>query len=400
MPRESDGGFDPKGEVRGYGPFLLEDYKPSALHVWRRNPDYYMKGRPFYDKVENPIVSEYATRLAQFRAGNIWLTQATQDDVIQTKKDVPALLLRQGESFATTPSFIGYGYEGNSPFKDQRVRQAAAMMIDVDLMADVISNRPKFEADGLDVPIRYHTMVGAGWEGYWVDPLDDKKFGPNAKFLKFDLAEAKKLLTAAGFANGFETDLYFNGGTQYGAAYTRVAEVLAGMWAEGGINVKRQPKDYQTDWLPNYYYSYATPANPGKTPPGYNGLSWNAERGYPTVASQLFATMHKDGARFHGMSLDGKSPHLGDAQANTLIEKIRSEFDLQKQQDLVGEFIRYVTGKTYQRPFPYDALGYGTYWPCVANLGLLRTYAGGNVVTETYGASVWLDTTKPPFKAS
>ena len=30
MPRESDGGFDPKADQRGAGPFLLEEYVPSG----------------------------------------------------------------------------------------------------------------------------------------------------------------------------------------------------------------------------------------------------------------------------------------------------------------------------------------------------------------------------------
>lgn len=395
MPKESDGGFDPKGEVRGYGPWLLEDYRPSALHVWKKSPDYYVKGRPFYDKVENPIVPEYATRLSQFKAGNVWLSVATQQDIVQTKKDVPAVNLFQGESHTQTPSFYAFGYEGNSPFKDERVRQAVSMLLDRELLADTINGREAFLKEGLDVPTRYHTVIGAGWDGFWIDPQDEKKFGANAKFLITNIAEAKKLLSAAGLANGFESTLYYNQGSQYGSAYTNVANITPGMVAEGGVRFKQDPKDYQTDYLPNYYYGYAA----GNTK-GFNGMIYGAERGYPTVASQIFATMHKDGPRFHGMTPNGLNPAQGDAQVNSMIDKIRQEFDLAKQQSLVNEFIRYMTGKAYNIPYPVSTLGFGTYWPCVANQSVYRTYAGGNAVTEQYSNYVWLDTTKPPFKAS
>jgi peptide/nickel transport system substrate-binding protein len=396
MPRESDGGFDPKGEARGYGPFILDEYKPSTLITWKKNPDYYVKGRPFYDKVELPIIPEYASYLSQFKAGNIWVTVARQEDVVQVKKDIPALLLRQSETFATTPSFFSFGYEENSPFKDQRVRQAVSMLIDRELMADAINGRDKFVKEGLTVPTRYHTVVGAGWDGFWIDPQDSKTFGPNAKYLITDVAEAKKLLSAAGFPNGFETNLFYNGGQQYGSAYTNVANIIPGMLSEGGIKVKQSPHDYQTDYLPNYYYAYAA----GKTT-GFNGIIWGAERGYPTVASQIFATMHKDGPRFHGMTPDGKEAWKGDPKVNSMIEQIRTEFDLKKQQSLVQDFIRYMTGQAYNIPYPVDTLGFGAYWPVIGNLGVLRTYAGGNGVVETAGASWWIDTSKPPLaKAS
>jgi len=98
MPRESDGGFDPKNEVRGYGPWLLEEYRPSAYIHWKRNPDYYVKGRPYPDRLERPLVSEYAARLAQFKAGNILhdVVEQSQQDVVQLKRDVPQALLIQG----------------------------------------------------------------------------------------------------------------------------------------------------------------------------------------------------------------------------------------------------------------------------------------------------------------
>jgi hypothetical protein len=67
-------------------------------------------------------VLEYAQRLAQFRAGNIWPTIATQDDILPLKNDIPSLLIRQGD-FGPTPVMVSFGYEGDSPFKDQRVRQ-------------------------------------------------------------------------------------------------------------------------------------------------------------------------------------------------------------------------------------------------------------------------------------
>jgi len=121
MPRESDGGFDPKTTVRGYGPFLLDDYRPSAYTHWKKNPDYYVKGRPYYDRLERSLLPDLATRLAQFKAGNIHtdVVEQTQDNVVQLKKDVPAtLLLLGGGGYGknwnpVTSGNLYFGYEGN-----------------------------------------------------------------------------------------------------------------------------------------------------------------------------------------------------------------------------------------------------------------------------------------------
>ena len=56
MPRESmNGGFDPRQVVRGTGPWQLDEYVPSSRITWRKNPDYFVKDRPYADKIERPL---------------------------------------------------------------------------------------------------------------------------------------------------------------------------------------------------------------------------------------------------------------------------------------------------------------------------------------------------------
>ena len=59
--------------------------------------------------------------------------------------------------------------------------------------------------------VRRNGIIAGGWGDYWLDPTDAKEFGPNAKYLDLNMAEAKKLLTAAGQPNGFDLDLNFAG---------------------------------------------------------------------------------------------------------------------------------------------------------------------------------------------
>jgi ABC-type transport system substrate-binding protein len=398
MPREADGGFDPKGETRGYGPWLLTEYSPGTLRVWTKNPDYYVKGRPYPDKVEVPILPEYATRLAQFKAGNIFTSVVQPDDVIQTKKDIPETELRQNESYSTVPSDLGFGFSGDSPWKDERLRQAVSLLLDRELMIDTLGGREKFRAQGIDLPARYHSAIGAGWDGYWMDPKDEKTFGENAKFYKFDVAEAKKLISAAGFPNGLETTLFFNGGTNYGASYTRAAEVVAGFLSDGGIRTRLGPKEYQNDWLPNYHYAYCLQWRAGKPITGFDGIAYRAVSGYPTVASQIFQNLHRDGAEFEGATVDGRSPEQGDPEVNTMIERIKREFDIERQQELSKDFQRMMAKKAYSVPnLPYAVLGFSLNWPVIGSMGVYRSWPGGaGSITES-NLEWWIDESKPPI---
>jgi ABC-type transport system substrate-binding protein len=404
LPRESEvsgpGGFDPKSDVRGYGPWLLEDYKPSASFIWKKNPDYYVKGRPFPDKIERPIVTEYATRLAQFKAGGIWTSVVTADDVFPTKRDLPATEVRQAENYASGATSIGFGYgNGDTVWKDQRLRQAINYLLDRETLVDVLGNRQEYKKEGVDLAYRFHSIVGAGWEGYWVDPTDEKKFGPNAKFFSQNVPEAKKLVAAAGFPNGLETTMNYNGSTNYGAAYTRLAETLIGMMNETGvIKVKQGPREYQNDWLPNYHFAYTKSyQSPTRT---FDGMALRAPTFYATLAQSLFTNQHSAGSRFEGCSPDGKNAQDGDPQLNGMIEKLKAEFDLNKAHALALDIAQFVADKAYFiQGGAFSSLGYGVWWPVIGNLGVWRTWTTSRVVPET-SLHWWIDDSKPPLARS
>ena len=167
MPRESAsgaaGGFDPRTTIRGHGPWVLEEHVPSVRFIWKKNPDYYVKDRPFADRLERPIIPEYAARLAQFKTGNIHTTVATPNDMMQIKADAPKTVLRQEPNYPISiTGYQGFGYEGESPFKDTRVRQAVSMLVDREAYADVIENRDNLRAAGFEMPTAYHT-IAPGW---------------------------------------------------------------------------------------------------------------------------------------------------------------------------------------------------------------------------------------------
>jgi ABC-type transport system substrate-binding protein len=392
MPRETEGGFNPKFEIRGSGPWRLEKYLPSVGVTWTKNPDYYQKGLPYFDKYEQHTIPEHITQLAQFKAGNIWTNAASSSEIIQTRKDAPATLLFQASSFSTLTG-INFGYSGDSPFKDRRVRQAANMALDRETVLNSLEDIQKFKSEGIDVSTRYHTSIAAAYENGWLDPADAKKFGPSAKYYSFNLTEAKKLLAAAGLASGFNTTL-FTSDIQT-PTYVQWAQIIPGMLADVGIKAALNPRADVADYIPNYHYAY-TGNYWGETTPGFNGmLLRKSDVLYPSADQAAYVFYHKNGASFIGMSPDGDRPDRGDPKINSMIETIAGEFDKKKQTEMVYELQRVQAEESYRAPFPgYSTKALAVVWPVIGNYGVHVPPAGVNVPGDIH---LWMDSSKPPL---
>ena len=71
-PKETDTGWDHRGDMIGTGPFVMTKYTPSVGFTFKRNPDYWDKDEAMVEQIDLPIIPEYASALAQFKAGNIY----------------------------------------------------------------------------------------------------------------------------------------------------------------------------------------------------------------------------------------------------------------------------------------------------------------------------------------
>ncbi len=398
MPTESDGGFDPQKDVRGNGEFFLDEYQPSSRYVWAKNPNYYVKDRPFFDKIERPIVPELAQQLAQFRAGNIMtdLVANAQQEVIQLKKDTgdkSNLWLPNTYPNGLTPS-VWFGYEGDSPFKDQRVRQAFSMLVDRDAFNSAIYNSDAFEAAGLGVDPKTNTCITAGWGPYWLDPMGSD-FGDSAKYLQYNQEDAVALLKAAGFPNGVDTEVFFNQEGTYGPSYGQAVEVFTGMFSSPGGTIKQSGFPY-AEYLNTYYFGYRSGASTrgtGEDAKGFNGYAVEAERPYATAVNLMLGSWHSSGGAFHGMSPDGKDAFAGDPKVDSMIESIQSEFDQDKQVSQTYDLIRYMTEMMYMIPRPVASPAYQLWHVAVGNVGMRERWPN-NAIWSEEAIDYWIDSTK------
>jgi hypothetical protein len=138
------------------------------------------------------------------------------------------------------------------------------MGIDREAWISAAYNVAELEANGLPVETRWNSHLLANWyqPDYWLDP-QGKDFGENAKYLQFNLQEAKKLLAAAGYPNGFNVTSSYS---VERLNFAPTAEPIDGMLRELGLNIKVNTPNYANDYIPNYRdghgqyegYAYAT----------------------------------------------------------------------------------------------------------------------------------------------
>ena len=261
VPKETDTTFEPKQDMIGTGPFSLANYTQSVGFNFKRNDEYWDKEWAYPDTIEMPIVTEYAAALSQLKAGNIYRfaqngSDIKAEDVLPLKRDEPRMNVYLGDlgSAGVVGAILAFGWQPidgkPTPMTDERVRQAMSMAIDRDTYLDTFHNVSNMAKEGIQIDNRWDSHLISSQEGWWLDPKG-KDFGPNAKYFKFDLAEAKKLLAAAGFPSGFEAPSNYVTSPELGA-HPKSAEVEDGFLRDLGIKVKTNPINYTREYQPNY----------------------------------------------------------------------------------------------------------------------------------------------------
>jgi peptide/nickel transport system substrate-binding protein len=386
VPKEVESGFDIRRQMIGTGAFTLENYTPSVGFTFRRNPEYYDKTAPYLDQIDTPIILEYAQGLAQLKAGNIYTYSVRSEDILSVKRDIPDLKIFQSlPSGFNAGSTLGFGWlpAGSSPFVDERVRQAASMAYDRDLYIDAFNNVTPFQSEGLPVETYWYSSMNSA-PGWWLDPKDTKTFGPNAKYHSYDLAEAKKLLAAAGYANGLDVTSSYIAGTQLGADFQKTVEVREEMTRQAGFRTAANLVDYTQEYLPKYRDGQ------GK----HEG--WTYRSGVPSAQDAVayfdWRFNSQGGAGFLGFDAAGKGDGSGDPQVDSLLLKARRELDTEKRKTLVQDLQRYLAKAMYCVLAPGTATGFTVAWPVLGNYNVFQGHRMGE------NSNWWIDETQPPLK--
>lgn len=182
----------------GTGPFRLASYMKDGSAEATRFEGYWQQNRPYLDGVKMTLLADDGTMNAAFISG--------QTDIITRTDKKQADPLRQANPKAKSRSFLEEQIQGimfneaKPPFSDLRVRQAVHLAIDRQE-----ANKAVYFSEGqISGPV-----VVVGKTG-WFIPTDELLKLPGYRQPKDqDLSQAKQLLAAAGYPNGFKSSIMF-----------------------------------------------------------------------------------------------------------------------------------------------------------------------------------------------
>ncbi len=216
----------------GTGPFKFKEWIRGSHIVYERNPDYWDQPRPYLDQLIVRFIPDAAARSIAIETGEIDLAPSTPVPLsdLDRLKGVESLAFEtKGYQYSNGVSRIEFNLE-KPVFKDIRVRQAFAHVIDRKLIRNTINY-------GYGEPI-----PGP------INPNLAKWFVADLKTYPIDLAAAEKLLDEAGHPRGSDgVRLRLN--LDYvpsGEPYSRGSEYIRQALAKVGVEVTVRSQDFAT----------------------------------------------------------------------------------------------------------------------------------------------------------
>jgi len=218
-----------KTHVVGSGPFKFKGYTRGSTFEGERNPDYFVKDRPYLDGYKFFISPETSVRAAAIRSGRAYIEFRHLPTA-----EVEAIRKQLGDkvSVQETPMTGQWGVSINNtvkPFTDPRVRKALTLGIDRYTMGKVLYPLTGLKNVGALIrPDSEWGMPPAELEklpGFWRDADKSR-------------AEARRLLAEAGYPNGFKVTLK---NRNVKLPYQDFAVFLIQEWRKIGIEAENRP---------------------------------------------------------------------------------------------------------------------------------------------------------------
>ena len=209
--------------VMGTGAYRILSWQPEQRIMMARHDGWWDKPSGNVQQVVYTPIKSDATRVAALLAGDVdMLTDVPVQDLDRLGKDKKLKVVNGPEvrTIYLAPDLgsaeLKYSnVKGKNPFADKRVRQALSLAIDREAIKRNIMR-------GVSVPAGL--MVAPGVNGH--SPQLDTP-------VKANVAEAKRLLTAAGYPDGFEVRL--NCPNNRYVNDEKICQAVVAMWARVGV---------------------------------------------------------------------------------------------------------------------------------------------------------------------
>ena len=213
----------------GSGPFKFKSYTRGSTLEGERNPDYFVKDRPYLDGYKFFISTETSVRAAAIRSGRAYIEFRDLPGA-----EVEAIKKQLGDKVVVqeTPVTAHWGIAINNtvkPFNDVRVRKALTLGLDRYTMSRVL------------YPLNGLKHIGAAMRpgSEWAMPEAELQKLPGfGKDIEKSRAEARRLLAEAGYPNGLKVVLK---NRNIRLPYQDFAVFVIQEWRKIGVEAEHRP---------------------------------------------------------------------------------------------------------------------------------------------------------------
>jgi len=216
----------------GSGPFMLDEFKPGEHVILKRNPNYFIKGRPYLDRI---IIKNYKDVTSMVLAADKGETDMTPfltgtRNLGRLKKNSNLTVTNKGYAAVGPLNWLAFNLN-NKYLKDKRVRKAIAYAIDRNFIVNALHS-------GFSSPATGPVVLGSPYAA------------PNVEPYNLDLDKANALLDEAGLkagADGVRFKIQLDYLPAFAEMQKTVAEYLRPQLKKVGIDVAlRSSPDFPT----------------------------------------------------------------------------------------------------------------------------------------------------------
>jgi peptide/nickel transport system substrate-binding protein len=321
--------------ANGTGPFTIESHQPGVRTVFKKNPNWWGKVEHNLDEIVFTPIASDATRVAALLSGEVDVIDPVPLQDIQRVNSSANAKVQTGPELRTI--FLGFdqtrdellfsNVKGKNPFKDIKVRQAFYQAIDIET-------------------IKSRVMRGLSNPASLMIAPELVTFEQDFPRPKYDPEGAKKLLTEAGYPNGFEigmdcpNDRYVND--------EAICQAVVGMLARVGVkvNLMAQPKAQY----------FAKVLKPGNYTTSFYLLGWT-----PSTSDGHNVLFDIQGCRDNPQSSRGES-NLGgycNKKHDELTDQVLTEVDTAKRNELMKQAFKIAYDEYAYIPLHQQALAWG-----------------------------------------
>jgi peptide/nickel transport system substrate-binding protein len=217
--------------IMGSGPFSFVEYVPGSHWVGKKNPNYFMKDRPYLDGYKAVFIRDTSPRVAAIRSGQALIefrgfSPAARGDIVKALGD--QVVVQESPWICNLAVTIN---NEKKPFNDPRVRRALSLAID------------RWEASKALSQISLMKFVGGVFRpgSQFATPEAELTklvgFGKNIETAR---TEARRLLKEAGVPEGFSFTLKNRNVRE---PYEVTGVFVIDQWRQIGLNVTHMPQE-------------------------------------------------------------------------------------------------------------------------------------------------------------